>query len=68
MQCFAGVGRPCPVVVAEREERGVLLFSDETHDELPTRLRLPKFDRYVGPEGRVIYSLPAARASLPDSA
>ena len=38
-------GRPRTVVVDEREERGVLLFSDETHDELPTRLRLPKFDR-----------------------
>ena len=38
-------GRPRTVVVDEREERGALLFSDETHDELPTRLRLPKFDR-----------------------
>ena len=48
-------GRPCPIVVAVREERGVLLFSDETFDELQTRLRLPKIDRHVSPEGRSIY-------------
>ena len=48
-------GRPRAVVDAVREQRGVLLFSDETFDELQTRLRLPKFDRYVSPEERGIY-------------
>ena len=33
----------------------MLLFSDETFDELRTRLLLPKFDRYVGREGRTVY-------------
>ena len=33
----------------------MLLFSDQTFDELQTRLRLPKFDRYVSPEGRAVY-------------
>lgn len=33
----------------------MLLFSDETFDELQTRLRLPKIDRHVSPEGRSIY-------------
>ena len=48
-------GRPRAVVDAVREERGVLLFSDETFDELRTRLLLPKFDRYVSPDGRAVY-------------
>ena len=48
-------GRPRAVVDAVREERGVLLFSDGTFDELQTRLHLPKFDRYVGSEGRAVY-------------
>ena len=48
-------GRPRAVVDTVREQRGVLLFSDETFGELQTRLRLPKFDRYVSPEERVIY-------------
>ena len=46
-------GRQWPVVVV-REERGVLPFSDDTFDELPTRRRLPKFDRYGSPEVRAI--------------
>ena len=29
------------------------LFSDETFDELRTRLLLPKFDRYAGRKGAV---------------
>ena len=33
----------------------MLLFCDETFDELRTRLRLPKFDRYVSPKGRAVY-------------
>lgn len=48
-------GRPRAVVDAVRKQRGVLLFSNETIDELQTRLRLPKFDRYVSREGRAIY-------------
>ncbi len=48
-------GQPRAVVDAVRKQRGVLLFSDDTFDELQTRLRLPKFDRYVSPEERAIY-------------
>ena len=48
-------GRPRAVIDAVREERGVLLFSDETFDELRTRLLLPKFDRYVSPNGGAVY-------------
>ena len=48
-------GPPRAVVDAVREARGALLFSDETFDELRTRLLLPKFDRYVGREGRAVY-------------
>ena len=33
----------------------MLLFSDETFDELRTRLLLPKFDRHVSPDGRAVY-------------
>ena len=33
----------------------MLLFSDDTFDELQTRLHLPKFDRYVSREGRALY-------------
>ncbi|MCY4498512.1 MAG: putative toxin-antitoxin system toxin component, PIN family [Rhodospirillaceae bacterium] len=48
-------GRPRVVVEAVREERGALLFSDETLDELRSRFHRPKFDRYVGREGRAVY-------------
>ena len=48
-------GRPRAVVDVVREERGVLLFSDETFDELRTRLLLAKFDRHVSREGRAVY-------------
>ena len=48
-------GPPRAVVDAVRQDRGVLLFSDETFDELRTRLQLPKFDRYVSWEGRAVY-------------
>ena len=48
-------GRPRAVVDAVREEGGVLLFSDETFDELRTRLLLSKFDRHVSPDGRGVY-------------
>ena len=48
-------GPPRAVVDAVRAEHGVLLFSDETFDELRTRLLLPKFDRYVGGQERAVY-------------
>ena len=48
-------GRPRAVVEAVGEERGALLFSDETFDELRSRFHRPKFDRYVGREGRAVY-------------
>ena len=48
-------GHPRAVVDVVREERGVLLFSDETFDELRTRLLLAKFDRYVDRKGRAVY-------------
>ena len=48
-------GQPRAVINAVRKQRGVLLFSDDTFDELQTRLRLPKFDRYVSPDERAIY-------------
>ena len=48
-------GRPRAVVEAVGEERDALLFSDETFDELRSRFHRPKFDRYVGREGRAVY-------------
>ena len=48
-------GRPRAVVDTVREERGVLLFSDETFEELQTRLLVPKLDRHVDREGRAVY-------------
>ena len=48
-------GPPRAVIDAVRMENGVLLFSDETFDELRSRLRRPKFDRYVGRKGRAVY-------------
>ena len=38
-------GPPRAVIDAARMENGVLLFSDETFDELRSRLRRPKFDK-----------------------
>ena len=48
-------GSPRAVIDAVRLENGVLLFSDETFDELRSRFHRPKFDRYIGQEGRAIY-------------
>ena len=48
-------GPPRAVVGAVRAEHGVLPFSDETFDELRTRLLLPKFDRYVGWQERAVF-------------
>lgn len=46
-------GLPRAAVDAVREAHGVLLFSDETLEELRTRLMRPRFDRYVSREGRL---------------
>ncbi|TVQ37755.1 MAG: putative toxin-antitoxin system toxin component, PIN family [Geminicoccaceae bacterium] len=40
-------GRTAAVLEAIRDANGMLLFADETFDELATRLMRPKFDRYV---------------------
>ena len=48
-------GPPRAVVDVVRAENGVLLFSDETFDELRSRLQFPKFDDYVDREARAVY-------------
>ena len=48
-------GSPRAVVDALRAVRGVLLFSDETFDELQTRLHRAKFDKYVSHNSRSIF-------------
>lgn len=48
-------GTPRAVVNAVRAENGVLLFSDETFDELRSRLHRPKFDGYVDRGDRAVY-------------
>lgn len=48
-------GSPRMVLDVVRSENGVLLFSDETFDELRSRFYRPKFDHYIGREGRAIY-------------
>lgn len=48
-------GSPRAVVDAVRAENGILLFSDETFEELRSRLHRPKFDGYVDRQGRAVY-------------
>lgn len=48
-------GPPRAAVDAARMAGGVLLFSDQTFDELRTRLERSKFDKYVGKEGRALF-------------
>ena len=48
-------GAPRAVVEATRAAGGSLLFSDETIEELRTRIQRPKFDRYVSREDRAVY-------------
>lgn len=48
-------GSPRAVVDAARTASGILLFSRQTLEELRNRLLGPKFDRYVGWEGRALY-------------
>lgn len=46
---------PYLVLGAVRSANGVVLFSDETFDELHTRIQYLKFDKYVSREDRVLY-------------
>ena len=48
-------GPPRAVLEAVRSDNGVLLFSDETFEELRSRLCLPRFDAYVSRERRALY-------------
>jgi uncharacterized protein len=48
-------GPPRAAVDAVRTAGGVLLFSEQTFDELRTRLDRPKFDKYVSREGRALF-------------
>ena len=48
-------GSPRAVLDAVRSDNGLLLFSDETFDELRSRLFLPRFDGYVSREDRAVY-------------
>ncbi len=48
-------GPPRAAVDAVRTAGGILLFSEQTFDELRTRLERPKFDRYVSREGRALF-------------
>ena len=48
-------GSPRMVVDVVRSENGVLLFSNETFDELRSRFHRSKFDRYIGREGSESY-------------
>ena len=48
-------GAPRAVVEAIRTASGSLLFSDETFEELRTRIHRPKFDRYVSREDTAVY-------------
>lgn len=48
-------GPPRKVIDAVRRENGELLFSDETFNELQTRIWRAKFDSYVSRESRAIY-------------
>ena len=48
-------GQPRRVLDVIRRGNGVLLFSDETSHELRSRLRRPKFDRYVSQTIRAVY-------------
>ena len=49
-------GPPRRVVDLIRADNGILLFSDETFDELRHRILGSKFDRYVGRESRAAFT------------
>lgn len=48
-------GSPRAVVNKLKTANGVLLFSDETFDELASRLFRPKFDGYVSRNNRTVF-------------
>lgn len=48
-------GPPRSVLNAVRTANGVLLFSEESFEELRSRLLRPKFDAYIGWEGRIVF-------------
>ena len=48
-------GTPRAALDAVRTASGVLLFSDETFQELRTRILRPKFDEYVSRSGRLLF-------------
>ena len=48
-------GQPRRVLDVMRRCNGMLLFSDETYRELRSRLRRPKFNRYVSQATRAVY-------------
>ena len=48
-------GAPRAALDAMRTTSGVLLFSDETFEELHTRILRRKFDGYVSREGRLLF-------------
>ena len=48
-------GTPRAALNAVRTASGVLLFSDETFQELSTRILRPKFDEYVSRSGRLLF-------------
>ena len=62
-------GSPRAVVEATRAANGILVFSQETFDELRTRILGPKFDGYISREGRALYvaQLEAVSSTPPGS-
>lgn len=46
---------PRAVIDAVRAANGILIFSDESFQELTSSLLRPKFDPYVGRESRMVY-------------
>lgn len=56
-------GSPRAVVEMIRAARGVLLFSDETFDELQTRIHRAKFDTYVSHNRRSVFLVQLEAAS-----
>ena len=48
-------GQPHGVLDTVRRTNGVLLFSEESFEELQSRLLRPKFDQYVDRAGRFVF-------------
>ena len=47
--------QPPGVLDAVRRANSILLFSAESYEELRSRVLRPKFDKYVGREGRFVF-------------